>query len=212
MAEERTESAVAMERSMERSPVATDTAGAASLDKVREILFGSQARDYEKRFARLEERLVKESNDLKDETRRRFEALETYIKKELDALGERLRGEQGERKETVAAVLREMKERSEAFVRKTDQLDDLINRAQRELREQLLEQSKQLSDDIRQKHDEVLRALSQESSELRADKTDRAALAAMFTELAMRLRNEFHLPDSPGLLGSAHTSEDGNNG
>ena len=68
-----------------------------------------------------------------------------------------------------------------------------------ELREQLLEQSKKLSDEIRQKHEDLLAALERESQELRFDKTDRAALAAMFTELAMRLNNEFYIPGSEDL-------------
>ena len=188
MAEERTNGVA-----VDGAPAPAETGGAASLDKVREILFGSQARDYEKRFARLEDRLVKESNELKDEVRGRFDSLEIYIKKELESIGDRLRTEQGERRESDGAILREMKEKSEAFVRKTEQLDEIINRAQRELREQLLEQSKQLSDDMRQKHDRVLQSLAQESSELRSEKTDRSALAAMFTEIAMRLNGDARL-------------------
>ena len=53
-----------------------DSAGSASLDKVRDILFGVQVRDIERRFARLEERLVKETHDLKDGVARRVDALE----------------------------------------------------------------------------------------------------------------------------------------
>src|SRR5438067_8037722 len=38
--------------------------GIGNVDKIREILFGSQIREYESRFARLEERLVDELADL----------------------------------------------------------------------------------------------------------------------------------------------------
>src|SRR5437868_2675049 len=76
-----------------------EVTGAGSLDKVRDILFGSQARDYEKRFARLEERLTKESTDLKNEVKRRFDMLENYIKKEIKTLGERIRREKKKRKD-----------------------------------------------------------------------------------------------------------------
>ena len=40
---------------------AADEAGAASLDKVRDILFGGQMRDLDQRFARVEERLTRET-------------------------------------------------------------------------------------------------------------------------------------------------------
>ena len=52
------------------SRLVTEQAGGASLDKVRDILFGVQMRDYDRRFARLEERLVKETADLKDEVKK----------------------------------------------------------------------------------------------------------------------------------------------
>ena len=42
--------------------------------------------------------------------------------------------------------------------------------------------------------DEVLARLARESQELRSDKTDRAALAALLTEMAMRLNDDFRLP------------------
>ena len=43
-----------------------------NVDKIRDILFGSQMRDYETRFARLEETLSKEASELRESTRRRF--------------------------------------------------------------------------------------------------------------------------------------------
>src|SRR6187401_2241566 len=63
-----------VERSTDDAAALTGGEGAtpASLDKVRDILFGSQMRDVERRFARLEERLLKETTDLKDDVRRRL--------------------------------------------------------------------------------------------------------------------------------------------
>ena len=63
-------------------PQASDGTNPASLDKVRDILFGNQMRDVERRFARLEERLLKETTDLKDDVRRRLDTLEAYMRRE----------------------------------------------------------------------------------------------------------------------------------
>ena len=52
----------------------------ASVDKIRDILFGSQIKNYEARFARLEENLVRETVELKETMRRRFESLEGFFK------------------------------------------------------------------------------------------------------------------------------------
>ena len=73
-------------------------------------------------------------------------------------------------------------------------MDDQSARAQRDFRQQLLEQQQRLTDEIQQKHAELLGTLSRESGELRDEKADRAALASLFTEMAMRLSNQFRLP------------------
>src|SRR3954469_18935084 len=83
---------------------------ASNIDKIRQILFGNQMRDYEKRFSRLEERLLKESADSRDETRKRFDALETFIKNEFEAVSERLRVEQRTREESAQGLSRDLQE------------------------------------------------------------------------------------------------------
>src|SRR5277367_2053474 len=91
--------------------------GAGNVDKIRDILFGTQMRDYEARFARLEETVAKETADLRETSRRRFEQLETFIKKELEALEARIKMEREERTEAHAHHSREMKEQHETLHR-----------------------------------------------------------------------------------------------
>jgi len=53
----------------------------ANVDKIRDILFGSQMRDYDKRFGRLEDRLIKDAESLREEMKKRFETLEAFVQK-----------------------------------------------------------------------------------------------------------------------------------
>jgi hypothetical protein len=165
-----------------------------NIDKIREILFGVQMRDYEKRFARLEERLLKESSDLRDDTRKRFDALEAFVRSEFEALSERLLAEQRNRDEAVQNVSRELQDTGKNLERKLSQFDEQTARAQAALRQQILDQSKSLSDEIRQKADELSALLDRQVAELGNAKTDRAALSALFSEVALRLNNEFRIP------------------
>ncbi|MBD2204198.1 hypothetical protein H6G33_26225 [Calothrix sp. FACHB-1219] len=161
-----------------------------SLDRVRDILFGNQVREVDKRFARLEERLTKELTNLRDETKKRLDYLETYIKKEIDSLTERLKHEQLERDAGVKALAEEHKNLTISLEKKITQLDEHTTNSQRELREHLLNQSNSLQDDIRQKYEEIIALLERESQELRREKTDRSQLASLFSELAIRLNND----------------------
>ena len=78
-------------------------------------------------------------------------------------------------------------------------MDDQSAKAQRELRQQLLEQQQRLTEEMQQRHHELLEALSRDAGELRDEKADRAALASLFTEMAMRLSNQFRLPTAEGV-------------
>ncbi len=173
-------------------------AGGASIDKVRDILFGVQMRDYDKRFARLEERLLKETSDLKDDVKKRLASLEQYVKQEVDALGDRLSSEHAGRTDDVKDLGQQLRESAKAFEKKTAAMDDQSAKAQRDLRQQLLEQQQRITEEMQQRHHELLEALSRDSGELRDEKADRAALASLFTEMAMRLSNQFRLPTTEG--------------
>lgn len=173
--------------------------GGASIDKVRDILFGVQMRDYDKRFARLEERLVKETSELKDDVKKRLAALEQFMRQEFDALGARLSTEHAGREDAVAALGQQHRDAVAAFDKRTAGIDDQLSKAQRELRQQLLDLQKELTDEILQRHQDMVSMLTREGSELRDEKADRAALASLFTEMAMRLSNQFRLPSTEGV-------------
>jgi hypothetical protein len=172
-----------------------------NLDKVRDLLFGQQMRDYDRKFARLEERLARETAELRDDLKRHLAALEAYMRAEVESLSDRLRAEQDTRSGAAQDLGRELRETAQQFVQRTSQLDDLIARAQRELRQQLHAQRQELGDDIRQRVEDVLGRLAQEAQELRRDKTDRQALAALLTEMAMRLNGERVTPTEDEVRG-----------
>jgi hypothetical protein len=172
-----------------------ETREAANVDKIRDIIFGSQMRDYEKRFTRLEERLTADAQALREDTKKHFEVLEAYLQKELDSLSQRLKGEKTERGEALKELTRELRDTAKTIEKRLSQLDDELAKEAAALRAQLLEQSKHLTAEIDTKHRALSAALDREAQALRSDKADREALADLFTEMALRLRNEMKLPE-----------------
>ena len=66
--------------------------------------------------------------------------------------------------------------------------------AQGDLRARILDQSKALLNEIQKSHSEMESTLEREAETLRNDKTDRATLADLLTEMALRLKGELELP------------------
>jgi len=167
----------------------------ANVDKIRDILFGNNMREYEKRFARLEERLTKSSEALREDLKKRFDSLETFVREELEALGTRLKTEKSERSEALKDLTRESRDTAKALEKKLSQVEEQLDSAHTELRTKILEQSKALGAQIQKTKDELESALESEAETLRTDKTDRLQLANLFTEMSLRLKDELELPE-----------------
>lgn len=177
-----------------RAQVLRGSAG--NVDKIRDILFGSQMRDYESRFARLEEALVKETSEIRETSRRRFDQLESFMRREFESIQAKFRSERDERLDAASQQSREMKELGESLSRRLRDLDDRTSAAERDLRSQLHNDARDLHDEIRATHEQIVALLDKRHNELNAGKTDRTALASLFTEVAMRLSDQFRIPGS----------------
>lgn len=176
---------------------------AASVEKIRDILFGVQMRDYERKFTRLEERLAKDTADLKEDVKKKLTAFDVFVKQELESLSSRLKSEHDHREAAIRELAQELKDLKQALAQRTSQLDEQQAAAQRETRQQMLDQYRTLSEEIAQKADEASAALQRESGELRHEKADRAALSSLFTELALRLKDEFKIPGAERARGAS---------
>jgi hypothetical protein len=168
--------------------------GAGNVDKIRNILFGSQMREYEARFAQQEESLAEGLAELREMANKRFEAIETYMRNEFESLQARLKSEREDRSNGLKQVARDLSELGESLNRRISELDEQGSQAQRQTRLELLQVSKSFAEDLGRKQEEMTLLVDRRFQELRKGKTDRAALAAMFTELGMRLNDEFQVP------------------
>jgi phage host-nuclease inhibitor protein Gam len=170
--------------------------GAGNVDKIRDILFGTQMRDYDSRFARLEETLVKENAEIRETSKRRFDQLEAFVRKEFETIQAKFKADRDERLDAETQHSRELKDATDALSRRLRDLDDRSSGVERDIRGRLLDQARELNEEIRATHDAIAALLEKRYHELKDGKTDRAALATLFTEVALRLSDEFHIPGS----------------
>ncbi len=162
----------------------------ASVEKIRDILFGSQIKNYEARFARLEENLVRETVELKETMRRRFESLEGFFKSETEALAARLKAEREERTNSLQALDHDLKAMQDALSRKIHELVAATAEADSGLRKELMSESRKLLDEISERHDSLRALLERRVGELRHQKTDRALLSALLAEIAAQIGDD----------------------
>lgn len=168
-------------------PTAAPAEQPESLDKVRDILFGSQMRAVDTRLQGLEERLREEHESLRSDFARQVESLDGFIRSEVGTLTERLAAESRKRSDDLKALAAEIKEALRALERRHVKLEEAATMADATLRDQLLQQSTTAASELARLGERLGAELRRSHAELASAKTDRTALASLLTDMAGRL-------------------------
>jgi chromosome segregation ATPase len=158
-----------------------------SLDKVRDILFGGQMRAVETRLKGVEERMLREHDALRADLGKQLGELDSFSKREFQALGERLAAERAKRTEDLKALAGEIKEALRGLEKRHAKLEEATSEADAGLRDQLLLQAKAAAAELAKLAERLSAELHRSHHELNATKTDSAALSTLFSDLASRL-------------------------
>lgn len=156
------------------------------LSEIRDILFGNNMSEYEKRFQNLEERVANESKRLQEETRKQISTLEKYTKDEIESLISQLKQEQNDRKSAIKKLDAEIEEFRVEFNNTREE----TNRALRETRAQLLDQSREFNEELQKQIADIRQLVNGHVEQLQNTKTDRSALAVLLNDMAMKLSGE----------------------
>ncbi|HKE46853.1 MAG TPA: hypothetical protein VKB52_02220 [Rhodanobacteraceae bacterium] len=170
-----------------------------NVDQIRDILFGGQMRDYERRFVDFNQRLEAELARLREAQDKRLAQIDKRIDDQLDKLGKLLRQEIQDRNRSIDDLESRLQQaartaRGEVAASLEAQAQELAATDER-LRGALADLGKA----AHARAGETDAAMSRLGSELRGDKVGRGDLAALLTEFALRLTGEFELPPAkPG--------------
>jgi hypothetical protein len=147
-----------------------------SIETVRDILMGDQSREFKRRFSLLEERVTREVGEMRDELRSTFEPFKQYVRSELASLGATLSNTDGR-----------LDGQGHIFDSKLVNAEEKAAQRLRQVEEGVIERARQLSDEIRKRNEVVMTAMRRAIQELDSRKPDRAALAALLSEVAAQL-------------------------
>jgi predicted RNase H-like nuclease (RuvC/YqgF family) len=175
---------------------ATDGAADRNVDQIRDILFGGQMRDYERRFQELNQRLEAELARLREAQDKRLAHIDKRVDDQLEKIGKLLRQEIQDRNRSIDDLESRLQQasrtaRGEVAVSLDAQAQELAGTDER-LRGVLADVQKAMH----ARAGEADTALTRLSAELRGEKVGREDLAALLTEFALRLKGDFDLPSA----------------
>lgn len=150
-----------------------------NLDMVRNILFGEQVRENEKRQAALERFVRVSINAWSEDTQKKFD----HLQRELQILKELLQDETKARREDTQAA----KNRLDDLNRQTLELEKKQRLGQDEATKSLQVEVERVEQLVTHTRDQWQQQLTEAVQQLRQDKPDRKALAVMLQGVAKQL-------------------------
>ena len=169
------------------SPALPDAPG---VDKIRELLFGNQMQDYDRRFGVLEERFQQRLRDVEGESSRALGSMESSIKKQLESIAGQVRQEQELRAEAVKELGQGLRELMQGLRSGLVRSPTGSPAVEREFTERIGHESQALRDDMRRRNEDTRATIERMFQELSNVKTDRNLLAGLFVEIARCLNQD----------------------
>lgn len=160
------------------------------VDKIRELLFGNQMQDYDRRFSKLEERFLQRFKDIESETARNLNVFEANGKKQVESLVGQLREEKDLRADADKEIERTLREQNQALEKRLRATSDQLSQLERDIADRLTQEAQSLREEIKRRNDDLQHAIEKMFSELSNVKTDRNLLAGLFVEVAKCLNQD----------------------
>lgn len=169
----------------------------AGVDKIRDLLFGNQMQDYDRRFSLLEERFLQRLREIESETARNLSSLESNAKKQMESFAAELREEKDLRIDADKEIERMEREHNDTVERRLRSTSDQLSRFEREQNDRLTQEVQSLREEIKRRNEDIRRTIEKMFAELNGVKTDRNLLASLFVEVARCLNQDIG-PKSAG--------------
>lgn len=153
-----------------------------NLDMVRNILFGEQIRENEKRLATLERFVKVWTNSVRDEMRKNMDNLNHEVHLLQDLLDQEAKA----RMEDTAIARKHFEQSSKGI----DHLQRQLQASETSLKQHLKQETDLLTEALDQQRQELLAQLKQAAEQLRQDKADRKMIAALLDHVSHQLAGE----------------------
>jgi len=150
-----------------------------NLETIREILFGEQSREAEKRRHDTHHSLQLNIAEFKQETRDQFEFLSAEINKLYTLINDESEGRLADKKNGGQIIDKLQVSLEQAKIRQESE--------NTKLHQQILKESNKLEQQAVKRHEVLSQRLEQASVELKSDKTDRGDLAQLLQGMAEQL-------------------------
>ena len=157
------------------------------LEKIRDILFGAERRESERKLSDLEGRVEAQAVKADLELQRHMEAFEDQIKAELRTIANEISESQRKSADTLELMARELRSSMSSLEQQVQTLSSKVSTSEQELRQEIGVQVANASSALRASVDELDTNVDRKVQELRANSVDWSGLSVTLRDLASQV-------------------------
>jgi len=166
-----------------------------NIDQIRDIIFGSQLRDFDTRFDKIESDLSMLQQEIEDRTEQVKTVLSTEMRAGIDALEKKFKSLNLNTQEEVGDIRQQIDRVNRKFSSSMETLDEALDKQTNSIRDELSQTRERLQEDVRSLKNQVFEELTRRFSVLRDEKVARDDMAEILFELGMRLKGTEFVPE-----------------
>lgn len=166
-----------------------------NIDQIREIIVGSQIRDYNHRFEQIEANLILLQKEFRDRIEEVKNLSGTEMRGAVEALEKKIKSVSLNTQEDLTDV-RQQLERTKAKISHTiESLDESLDKQTKSIREQIMEMQQTHQETIHNLRERVFEEVERRFSNLKEGKVARDDMAEILFEIGMRLKGTEFAPE-----------------
>ncbi len=159
-----------------------------NIDQIRDIIFGPQLREYNRRFERIETNLSSLQEDVRSRIEETKNTLSAALRTAVESLEKKIRSLNANAQEEWGNLRQQLEHIDRKFSNSLETLSGEVEANTKSLREDLSQTRSKLQDDIRILKTQIYEELDRRLSLLGDVKVSRDDMAEILVELGMRLR------------------------
>jgi hypothetical protein len=159
-----------------------------NIDQIRDIIVGSQLREYDTRFEHIETELSLVRQDMRDRVEQLRNAFSLELRAAVDSLEKKIKTVSLNAQDESADLRQQMDRINKKFSNTIEALDESVDKQTSLLKGEISETRVNLQEDVRNLRTHILEELDRQFSTLRDAKIARDDMAEILFELGMRLK------------------------
>lgn len=166
-----------------------------NIDQIREIILGSQMREYNHRFEQLETNIAMVQQELRDRIDEVKSVSTTELRGSVESIEKKIKSLSLNTQEELTDVRQQVERTKAKFSNTIEALDESLDKQTKSIRDQLLEIQQNHQKDIHSLRDRVFEELDRRFSSLKDVKVARDDMAEILFEIGMRLKGTEFAPE-----------------